>query len=89
MMFDKQNKKAAPVSRSGFGIFRSELFLLGSLRFAALLFNRRLGRREACDGHAIRAARNVGEADAVAEFHGVRVAAAQAAIEEKRKAKKK
>ena len=34
---------------------------------------------EASDGDAIRAARNVGQADAVAEFHGVGVAAVLAA----------
>src|SRR5271154_5548739 len=83
-------KKAAPVSRSGFQILvaafvktpiriltnaATKLFLLR----LALFFNRRLCGGKSGDGHSERTARNVGESDAMAEFHRIGVAAVFAA----------
>jgi tetratricopeptide (TPR) repeat protein len=69
---------AAPVTRSGFESFAANYFFLASLRLA-LLFNGGLGRSQTRDGHAIRRAAHVGQADAMAELDGVRVAAVFAA----------
>ena len=56
----------------------TNLLLLRGLRLA-LLFDGGLGSSQTSDRHAVGRAAHVGQADAVAEFHGVGVAAVFAA----------